>query len=372
MTDQPARVMLWKTHYLLVQHTVQLTVSGPLELAHFRHACSEALGAARKSDSRKVLVDSRDMNTSRAVLELLSLPAALRGLALTQRCKVAVVQPPCPKITGLFAYFERQFSNERSTVRFFPDLARASVWLAVPMEAFESNRAGLARPMTAIPKKPNKSKSKLVTMKTRLTSTAALILAPLALAALSGCATGPSKGVTSGDNPSMTGGWRVVEKTKYKATIESIDAKQRVAVLAPKEGSPVSCKFGPDVLTYDQFNSGDKVKAKVATESAIFLVKSGPPPSAGQGAWARPKGDTLNGGGVLLTTADTTATVLTVDRSYRMLKLTYADGTTKEIKVDLPASLAFVQPGDQVVVRRTQPMIVAIKSKHRTPAAAGT
>jgi hypothetical protein len=66
---------------------------------------------------------------------------------------------------------------------------------------------------------------------------------------------------------------------------------------------------------------------------------------------------------VVLQTTDSQAKVVNVDRSYRLLKLEYADGSRKEYKVALPDTLLGVQKGDEAVVRATGPLAICLQTK---------
>jgi len=66
---------------------------------------------------------------------------------------------------------------------------------------------------------------------------------------------------------------------------------------------------------------------------------------------------------VVLATMDVRAKVLSVDHSYRLLRLEYADGSRKEYKVALPDTLENVEKGDEVVVRTTEPLAICLQTK---------
>jgi len=115
------------------------------------------------------------------------------------------------------------------------------------------------------------------------------------------------------------------------------------------------------VANFSQLQPGDKVKATITEAATIFLVKNGPPPSAGPGVAV----SGLAGGGqlasVVLDTMDAQAKVNKVDPSYRLLTVEYANGSTKDFKVPLPANLENVRPGDEAVVRTTEPLVIRIE-----------
>ena len=64
-----------------------------------------------------------------------------------------------------------------------------------------------------------------------------------------------------------------------------------------------------------------------------------------------------------LPTTDSRARVFQVDRSYRMLKLDYGNGYKKEFKIPMRYKLKDVRPGDEVVVRATEPLALRVEPR---------
>jgi hypothetical protein len=198
-------------------------------------------------------------------------------------------------------------------------------------------------------------------MKTTTLKRIVLAFAPAGILALTGCWTPPSQLASPSGNPSLAGAWTVVETAKYTASVNSVEASQRKVVLLRPDGTTIACKFGPDVVNFNQIQAGDKVKVQVARELAIFLVKNGPLPSAGTGVLVAGSPTGSMPAGLVVETTDSTARVIGVDRSYRLLNLEYANGTTKAVKIPLPNTLKNVNKGDDVVVRATERMVLDVK-----------
>jgi len=193
---------------------------------------------------------------------------------------------------------------------------------------------------------------------------------------LTGCWTAPTVLAPPAGNPSLAGSMVVVETVKYRATVQSVDASQRKLILKLPDDTTTTCKLGPQIANIDRIKQGDAVKAFVSDQYAVFLVKNGPLPSAGQGVLAEwpakadevpvyvaPAGAATNAmpAGVVLITQDFSARVISADRSYRLLKLEYADGKTKIFKVPLPFTLENVQKGDDLIVRTTEAMAIRLE-----------
>jgi len=119
----------------------------------------------------------------------------------------------------------------------------------------------------------------------------------------------------------------------------------------------------PQVENLGQIQVGNQVKATLTEVAAIFLVKNGPPPNAGAGVTVTGPAEAGRPASVVLMTTDSRAKVVNVDRSYRLLKLEYADGSRKEFKIPMPDTLVDVQKGDEAVVRATEPLAICLQPR---------
>jgi hypothetical protein len=143
-------------------------------------------------------------------------------------------------------------------------------------------------------------------------------------------------------NPSLAGGAIRVDSRKFVGTVQSVDAAKRTIVLKAYETGNSEFRVSNDVMNLDQIPPGSEVKAKVVDEDALFL--SGTPlPPAGPGI------------------SDFKTKIWNLDRSYRLLTLEYPGNETRDFKVPLGTPLENVNPGDEVVVRSTVPMVVKLK-----------
>ena len=195
-------------------------------------------------------------------------------------------------------------------------------------------------------------------MKTKTLKFAAAALIPAALLGLAGCGTAPVNPLATQKSPALAGGLPVVETFAQKAQVTSLVPGQRTVALRSEKGNTITCKAAPQVANYGQLRVGDLVKATVTDAVTIFLVKNGPPPSAGAGVEVA--GQPAS---VVLQTADSRAKVIQIDRSYCMLKLDYVKGSTKEFKIPMRYSLKQVRKGDEVVVRATEPLALRVQPR---------
>ena len=200
-------------------------------------------------------------------------------------------------------------------------------------------------------------------MKTKILKCAATVLIPAALLALSGCQTPPANPLATQSSPSLAGGMTVVNTSREKAVVTDFVPAKSTLALRSSAGTTTRCKVAPEVVNLSQIQVGEKVKATVTDATAIFLVKNGPPPSPGAGVTVTGSAEPGQPASVVLETTDSQAKVINVDRSYRLLKLQYADGSRKEYKVALPDTLLGVQKGDEAVVRTTEPLAICLMAK---------
>jgi len=188
-------------------------------------------------------------------------------------------------------------------------------------------------------------------------------LIPAALLAFTGCKTPPPSPLETQSSPSLAGGRVVVQTTHEKAEVTELVPSRSELALRSSAGTTTRCKVAPEVANLSQIQVGQKVKVTLSDAVVIFLVKNGPPPNAGAGVTVTGSAQSGQPGTVVLTTTDAQAKVFSVDRSYRLIRLQYADGSRTEYKVPLPDTLEDVQKGDDVVVRTTEPLATCLVAK---------
>jgi hypothetical protein len=160
---------------------------------------------------------------------------------------------------------------------------------------------------------------------------------PLSVAAalaVSGCWTAPVANVQPKGEPRLIQGGIGVESAKDPAIVQSVDASARTLVLTSRQGA-TTYKAAPQVQNLDRIKAGDTVRATVAEELTVFVLRDGQLPGPG----GTPE------------TIASDARVLWVDPSYRLLTLRYPDGRDETLKVGLGVKLGEMEAGDDVVIR---------------------
>ena len=181
----------------------------------------------------------------------------------------------------------------------------------------------------------------------RVKATAGTLLLAVATFALAGCWTAPVATVQpKGDARLIQSGIPVVA-VKDDATVQSVDADQRLMVLNFSDGTTATVKAGPEVKDFAKARAGDKVRVKVAQELTVYVLKNGALP----GADGKPES----------TKSD--ARVLVVEPAYRLLTLQYPGHPPETVKVGLNTKLFAMEAGDDVVIQTTQLLALRVK-KH--------
>jgi len=156
-------------------------------------------------------------------------------------------------------------------------------------------------------------------------------------------------------------GAAVVDVVKMTATVERVDVATRMVTLKGPKGNLVTFKAGEAVKNLDQVKAGDKVVARYLESVAVFVRKSGEPPSAGEldAVGVAPKG--AKPGVVMVQTDEVTAKVQAVDAKKRSITLMGPEGKTKTFKVDPSVKrLNEVKKGDDITLRVTQALAIDV------------
>lgn len=156
-------------------------------------------------------------------------------------------------------------------------------------------------------------------------------------------------------------GAAVVDVVKMTATVEKVDVATRMVTLKGPKGNLVTFKAGEAVKNLDQVKAGDKVVARYLESVAVFVRKSGEPPSAGEldAVGVAPKG--AKPGVVMVQTDEVTAKVQAVDAKKRSITLMGPEGKTKTFKVDPSVKrLNEVKKGDDITLRVTQALAIDV------------
>jgi hypothetical protein len=173
----------------------------------------------------------------------------------------------------------------------------------------------------------------------------ALLLAVVTFA-LAGCWTAPVATVQPKGDARLIQSAIPVVAVKDGATVQSVDADQRLMVLNFADGTTATVKAGPEVKDFAKVRAGDKVRVKVAQELSVYVLKNGALP----GVDGKPEA------------IKSDARILVIEPAYRLLTLQYPSHEAETLKVGLGTKLFAMEAGDDVVIRTTQ--LLAVRVRH--------
>ena len=171
------------------------------------------------------------------------------------------------------------------------------------------------------------------------------VLSAAALA-LGGCWTAPNANVQPKGEPRLIQSGIGVQSVKKSAIVQSINAGTRTIVVLPSgEATASTYKVGAHVSNFDRIKAGDKVDVTIAEELAVYVLR----------------GDQLPAPSGAPETIVATARVLSIDSSYRLLKVQYSGGRRETFKVGLEVDLREMQAGDSVVIRTGEAVALRVR-----------
>jgi hypothetical protein len=215
-----------------------------------------------------------------------------------------------------------------------------------------------------------------------LLSASAVVSGLLVLTGAQGqTATAPAQSIQPGPSDASPKAIVVARTVKATGTVEEIDYAARTAVVRGAGGREVTIKAPEEAQNFDQVKKGDKVSVEYLEAVALSLRKPGaeassgsstPPGAPGAGGAAQPgiqqlevvelapKGEAPRGLKARVT--QIIASVEDIDYGQRKVTLRGPRGGVHTVDVgdDVP-NLENVKKGDQVVIRQTEAVLVAVE-----------
>jgi Cu/Ag efflux protein CusF len=153
------------------------------------------------------------------------------------------------------------------------------------------------------------------------------------------------------------------QTTKRSATIQSIDATDRVITLKTDDGTETRMWAPPSTITrFDELKVGDRVNVTYYASTVYQVRKPGDAPvaTAGTAASTTPAPSPLPGGTVARQTTSS-VTVKSIDPAIPSVTVTTADGRTVTHMIADKANLAGVQVGDRIDITYTEAALVSVE-----------
>ncbi len=151
-----------------------------------------------------------------------------------------------------------------------------------------------------------------------------------------------------------------VATVQVTATVKAVDQRNRTVTLAGSNGKPTTYKVGKDAVNFDQIRVGDRVTLTLTEAIAVYLREQGTPPSVGEGAAVALAPQGAMPGGVVATTTEVTARVVSVDTSARKVTLELPDASERTVSVNPSIDLAKVSPGGAVTVQVADAVAISV------------
>ena len=151
------------------------------------------------------------------------------------------------------------------------------------------------------------------------------------------------------------------DTVEVQATVIAVNRPEREVVLRGEDGTTMGYVLDENVRNFDQINVGDTVTAEYYEAVAIAVEPaSGKPRAEETGSMQRaPPG--AKPGASSTRVREITATVLDIDYANRLVTLQGPAGQTRKVKVGPEVeNFMSVKQGDQVVVRHTEALAVAV------------
>lgn len=189
---------------------------------------------------------------------------------------------------------------------------------------------------------------------------AALATAPALLTSCTQSVTGTTTTSTE-VKPGVPGG-KVTETKEVRATITAIDSATRRVTMVTPAGEKVTITAGPEVANFKQLRVGDQVTVVRIEQIATRMAKPGEVVVDDEtiDLSVAPLGK--KPGVSMATTEQLVATVTRINTRTRRATLTFADGSTKTVRVRDDIDLSKHKVGDRVVIRVTDAYALKVES----------
>jgi Cu/Ag efflux protein CusF len=151
------------------------------------------------------------------------------------------------------------------------------------------------------------------------------------------------------------------EMVKRSATIETIDATDRIVTLKGEDGTESRVWAPPAMARFDDLKVGDRVNLTYYESTVYQIRKPGDKPVATSGTTTvTPAGGALPGGTVARQTTSS-VTVQSIDSSVPSITVTTADGHAITHKVADKSNLEGVKVGDRIDITYTEAVLASVE-----------
>jgi hypothetical protein len=142
--------------------------------------------------------------------------------------------------------------------------------------------------------------------------------------------------------------------------VDDIDYTDRTVVLSRPDGETALFRVGPEYPNFDRVKVGDSFMTTMSKTFAAYLVKPGLTPNSITNYLASAMPPNSQPGGVMIRNVDYHAKILALDYDTRRVILQYGKNQAQDVLVPPGVDLQALHVNDEVFVRTTEAMAVAV------------
>lgn len=156
-------------------------------------------------------------------------------------------------------------------------------------------------------------------------------------------------------------GVKIVDVVVMQATVQAINANERIIVLADGAGNVQTIEVDPEVKNFDQIALGDIVTVEYFESVALFLGSPDDKPGEFEKQIMHTAEKGERPGMIAIDVVEIIATVSAIDKENMKVKLKGADGNMITLKIDPDmADIEKIKVGDTVHARYTEAVAVSV------------
>jgi len=156
-------------------------------------------------------------------------------------------------------------------------------------------------------------------------------------------------------------GVKIVDVVVMQATVQAINANERIVILADQAGNAQTIEVDPEVKNFDQIALGDIVTVEYFESVALFLGSPDNKPEEFETQIMQTAEKGESPGMVAIDVVEIIATVEAIDKENMKVKLKGADGKVVSVKLDPSmGNLENIKVGDTVHARYTEAVAVSV------------
>jgi Cu/Ag efflux protein CusF len=155
----------------------------------------------------------------------------------------------------------------------------------------------------------------------------------------------------------------LVDTLTLDAEVVAINHEDRTATLLMPGGEKRTVSVGPEAINFDQIQKGDRVKAVVSEELAVYLGDENAADDDGAATVAVGAAKGEQPGGMVAEMTRITATVTAIDVESHTATLKFEDGRSETVDVRPDVDLSKQQIGAKVVFEITQVVALSVEKQ---------